>query len=216
MSRVKRYILLTFSVLFSLLSAIILQSPLKAQAASASIAWAQQTSLGSGTSADFTPQIVRDSSGNIYALSSALQSTGYRELGLVKYDPAGNVLWVQTYSEANLHDINMGLALDGAQNVYVEADSARFGANYLTLKYSPAGVLQWSEKYTDNNPESRPHPIGDTMPFAVDTAGNSYVSGFNATGSVLIKYDANGSLIWERSEGDCQTTSGCNALVDVL
>ena len=137
MKRAKQYVFISFSLL---LSAAFLQFPARVGAASVSTAWAQQASLGAGTSADFTPQIAKDSSGNIYTLSDATQPNGYRALGLIKYDATGNVLWTQTYSEPDLHDINMGLALDGAQNVYVEADSARFGANYLTLKYSPSGV----------------------------------------------------------------------------
>jgi hypothetical protein len=204
-----KYLLLG-AVSLSLATASIL-APLTVHAASASLSWAKQTSLGSGTSADSSPLMAKDANGNIYIADSTLQQSGsYHQLGLLKYDPDGNLVWSQSYVETDLHEILMGIAVDGQQNVYVETDSTRFGANYLTLKYSPAGVLLWAQKYSTNSPQNRSQPLGDIRPFAVDAYGNSYVSGQDSSGTVLVKYDTDGNLVWSHTFPDCNSQSYCS------
>ena len=85
-----------------------------------------------------------------------------------------NQEWAQTFSSA----ATFYMAMDNAGNIY----TAGSGTNsHVLLKYDPAGNLLWSQIY----------PADGTTGVAVDGNGDVIV-----TGSITVKYDANGSLLW--------------------
>ncbi len=107
--------------------------------------------------------------------------------------------WVKTYNGNFLGSYAHNVALDGAGNVYVSGlghDSITQDKDLVIIKYNPAGVFQWAQKY--NGPGNQDE-YGDYL--AVDAAGNVYAtctSLGSGTGRdfATIKYNTNGVLQW--------------------
>jgi hypothetical protein len=111
--------------------------------------------------------------------------------------------WVARYNGGFTNKTNTPLAmkLDSAGNIYV-AGSSQNASNfydYVVLKYSPNGALQWAARYSPTN--------GGTYPangFALDQNGNTYMTGgisgqdrFYVMGNgATVKFDTNGQVAW--------------------
>ncbi len=119
--------------------------------------------------------------------------------------------WVARYNGGFTNKMHTPLAmkLDAAGNIYV-AGSSQNSSNfydYVVLKYSPNGALQWSARYSPTN--------GGTYPangFALDQNGNTYLTGgiiaqgyypgfFPAMKYVIgngatVKFNTNGQVAW--------------------
>jgi hypothetical protein len=132
---------------------------------------------GPGNQEDRANAIAIDGSGNVYVTGrSALNATfPYNDdYTTVKYDASGNQLWVARYDgPANSTDEAYALALDSQNNVYVAgysfSDSS--SGDYATIKYNPAGIQLWVQRY--NGP-------GNAEDFAYGLAvngSNVYVTG---------------------------------------
>lgn len=87
-----------------------------------------------------------DSDGNIYVAGYiGSDSTFSYDYAILKYDPQGNQLWMETYNgSGNGTDIITKMILDNLNNVYVTGYSytgADRDYDYLTIKYSqPVGI----------------------------------------------------------------------------
>ena len=109
-----------------------------------------------------------------------------RDFATIKYDPAGNELWLRRFNgTASLDDAPAALALDVAGNAYVTGwSTGRDGrAEFVTLKYDPEGVERWLVFYRVGFwGEDRAKAV------AVDSEGNIFVTGqtqFFATGPII-------------------------------
>jgi gliding motility-associated-like protein len=145
---------------------------------------------------------------------------------LVKYDANGNVLWArQSVIPSTISNgIGYSVAIDKKGNVYMAgnfADTISFGAYTLTsindrfqgdaflVKYDANGNVLWVNK------GSFPSSAGYATAYSVinDQAGNVYMTGYfydtisfgkyvlvdkfnTAIDAFLVKYDANGNVIW--------------------
>ncbi len=88
---------------------------------------------------DAASGLALDSSGDAYVTGLSSNAAGsYYDYATVKYDSAGNQLWVARYNgPANNNDYAYALAVDASGNVYVTGRSSN-GNNddYATIKYS--------------------------------------------------------------------------------
>jgi hypothetical protein len=73
----------------------------------------------------------------------------------IKYSPTGDRLWVRRYNgPGNWSNYARAIALDAQGNVYVTGESlgvgisAQWSEDYATIKYSPAGVQLWEQRYS--------------------------------------------------------------------
>jgi hypothetical protein len=85
--------------------------------------------------------LVVDGSGNVVITGSTF--TNYANDCLtIKYSEAGVALWTNLFSLLpNSYDIGIGLAVDGAENIYLLAGSSADGkSQFATIKYSGGGV----------------------------------------------------------------------------
>ena len=152
--------------------------------------------------------------------STGLSSAGGDDIFVEKLDPQGVVLWARRMGGGN-NDGGYGIAADSEGNCYVTGffrGTATFGSETLTsaagndifvVKLDPDGHVLWAKRMGGSGYESG-HSI------AVDTAGNSYVTGYfqgNATfGTIPLtspglenvfvqKLDPAGTVLWAKRMG---------------
>lgn len=127
---------------------------------------------------EFRPKNVTvDLSGNILITGSKIN-----DYQTVKYDPDGNRLWADGYSDTeSISTYAYSIATDFAGNVYVTGSH--------TTKYDPSGNVLWRIK---SSPGIQAYGI------AVDGRGDVYVTG-KAGSYDTIKYDADGNTVWMRN-----------------
>jgi hypothetical protein len=161
---------------------------------------------GSGNNLDHASAITCDNAGNVYVTGWSRYGSGEEteEIATIKYNTNGTQMWVAKFNGnmGDCHNFSHGNAIvvDGAGNVYVTGESHQYPnshEDYITLKYSPSGVLLWSARYNGSGTvEDMAYSLG------LDAAGNVYVTGKscgNGAGYdiVTIKYNGgNGAQQW--------------------
>jgi hypothetical protein len=176
------------------------------------------------------PSVDTDKDGNIYCAGQFLSTTisfgtftltrtGNANCFLVKFDPAGNVLWATSSQAASVNPRH--LTVDIQSNVYVVGDfngsTATFGTytlagqnlqNVFLAKYDKNGNILWARGSLGTG-------YDNGYSVSTDGAGNSYITGFmqgpstsfgaytlTQTGNgqaFFVKYDTNGSEMWASS-----------------
>jgi len=163
--------------------------------------------------------IAVDDSGNVYmtGYSSNTHSSyaGYDYI-TIKYDSAGKTQWTARYNgPSNNLDIAVALAVDALGNVYVTGHSSTvwYYSDYVTVKYSSAGVQQWAARY-DGLAHRNDHPKA----LALDANGNIYVTGWSVNANnngdyATVKYNPTGIQQWvARYDGPLHNGEQANAL----
>ena len=115
------------------------------------------TKTYNGTGSDYARAIIIDNSGNIYVtgVSDESNQMGAKDdIVTIKYNSTGDELWVQRYNStlvANSDESAVGIAVDTNGNVYIAGYSDGLGEygyeDYITIKYSSAGVEEWVQRY---------------------------------------------------------------------
>lgn len=120
-----------------------------------------------------------------------------------KYGPTGNVIWRRSYGDGQYSAPN-ALALDPAGNVYLTGFCKVSGAqgtnelpDYLTVKWSSAGDIQWARKYDGASPGEG---FNVARAISVDGSGNVYITGQSQRdgqlGYATLKYNSAGTQLW--------------------
>ena len=132
---------------------------------------------GPSDSIDYAVALAVDGVGNIYVTGSSYGPGPFPDYDYttVKYDSAGTEQWVVRYNGSGYNDdLATAIVLDNAANVYVTGRSwgSGTGYDYATVKYDSSGVQQWVARYNGSG-------YNDDLAsaFAVDDAGNVYVTG---------------------------------------
>lgn len=195
--------------------------------------WAQS---GNGAEYDEAKAVTTDASGNVivvgYFASDAItfgnitltnNTPGFDDLFVVKYDPAGNVLWARSIG-GDFDDKAFAVATDADGNIHVAGNfystsitvgnytftNAGAVGDIVLVKYDPDGAVLWA---------TREGAAGLEIPYAiaVDDAGNFTVAGRFSSNSVtfgtttlqqagsmdvfVVKYDAAGTVLWAQGAG---------------
>jgi hypothetical protein len=122
--------------------------------------WAWAKSI-SGPSADAIYGITTDTLGNVYIIgdfgstinlgTTTLTSAGNQDIFIVKYDPAGNVIWAKSAGGTGI-DYGRGITCDKFGNIYVTGSyrlpSCTFGSTILT-NTNTVGRSLFLVKYND-------------------------------------------------------------------
>lgn len=154
---------------------------------------------GPGNNHDEAYALAIDEFGNVYVTGYSHGLSGTTDYATIKYDDAGVIQWVARYNgPASASDTSVALKLDSEGNVYIIGSCTGSNGNldYLTIKYSNAGVKQWTARYNG---------LGNADDFAialeVDDSGNVYVTGRSTGASgfydyATIKYNNAGVRQW--------------------
>lgn len=150
-----------------------------------------------------------DEFGNfIVAGRSEITDTNSTDLIILKYGSSGNLLWESRYNgPANNTETFKDMVLDDSCNIYVTCSSFEGAAlgniNWVTLKYSPNGVLLWKQSL-DWTLHKEDVPFSITL----DNQNNVFVAGYvwapplpyQNFDIAIAKYNGiTGDLIWTNS-----------------
>jgi len=162
-----------------------------------------QTTWG-GSEKDRGLAIDADSDNNIYITGFTKSFLAVEEdLLLIKCNPNGSIDW-STYLDLGNNKGDFGLGISAYKNQSIYVTGYYWDYNFMVgdyfkwflAKFSINGTLLWLETGA---------PIvggGMGEDVAVDEAGNVYISGYHALDdSFLMKFNENGTKLWERSWG---------------
>ncbi len=155
---------------------------------------------GPGNHNDGAVAVAVDSAGNVYVTGSSVGADGFPDYdyATVKYDLAGNQVWVARYNgPGNSVDFASTLMVDDKSNVYVTGES---GSGFATLKYvqtNSAGLPTIT-----NEPQSQIVVAGAAVTLTVGATGTPLLhyqwrfngtNLLNATNSTLVLTNFQGS-----------------------
>lgn len=124
-----------------------------------------------------------DSSGNVYVTGSSQTADSYTEWATIKYDSAGQELWVARHNVCpRSYAVANAIGVDGSGNLYVTGVDAD---GWGTVKYNSSGEEQWVAHYNSGAPAA----------IAINKAGDVYVTGGDSD-YVTINYDSAGQEQW--------------------
>jgi len=151
---------------------------------------------------DYGRKIKVDASGNVYVGGhSKIDDQGNSKVVILKYDAAGNLLWV--YNNDSTTDIMEDMVMDNEGNIYYTGYRwavATSEWNLLTVKVNISGDEVWSSTY-DGNGFGLGWDYG--MALTLDAEGNVYTVGYGAAVSYngydfeIVKYNNDGTQQWE-------------------
>lgn len=137
---------------------------------------------------DNATSIAVDNSGNVYVTGYSAGANITFDFATVKYDSNGIQQWVVRY-DTGAFEYAVGVGLDSAGNVYVSGDDGQ--NKFTSIKYDSNGTELWVSQY--------PTGFGQALAQAVDSAGNTYVTGASLGSSwnfTTVKFDPNGNHLW--------------------
>ena len=154
-----------------------------------------------GKDLDWVSGMAVDQGGNVYLVGTTYRNGDIytRDMLTIKLGPDGKLKWAKRYDgPAHGGDSGRGLALDRDGNVYVSgyAASSATAADFLTIKYTPAGKRLWVARL-----------VGAGIAFdcpnaiALDPKGNAFITGQatvsgTETDFATAKYSPEGKLRW--------------------
>ncbi len=159
-----------------------------------------------GSGDDFFHDLEVDEAGNVYVTGESAGPNGWAvdsDVVTAKFDGFGNLLWAQSYDGPGAgRDAGFAIALDSQGNAIVSADSLGNGtdSDVAVLKYSPAGQLQWVQRW--NGPFNGYDGSQGGRTLAIDGSDDIVVGAFAFGGptgadAVILKYAPNGTLLWQ-------------------
>ncbi len=154
---------------------------------------------GGNNGIDKPVSVSADITGNVYVTGTSRGAGGNNDILTIKYNSSGTYLWEARYNgTANGDDGATGMAVDASGNSYISgySDGSGTGKDYVTIKYSSAGVQQWASRF--DGPASS-NDYSKTV--CIDLSGNSFVTGkVSVSGSsqdiYTVKYNSSGVQQW--------------------
>jgi len=125
------------------------------------------------------------------------------DIHIVKYDPNGDLIWTQTYTNGeNVGEFCYGVATDSKNNIIVTGTVHYNWGDYITLKYDSNGNLLWKREY-DGDWEDYAQDV------TVDNSDNIIVTGYSDSDInwdwCTIKYNSDGETLWIRQYDVAET-----------
>ncbi len=118
--------------------------------------------------------------------------------------------WLMEFADGSNDCIGRGIAVDTSGNVYSVGDDQ--GTNTMIVaKFNSSGIIQWQRGITIGGSGNNSYGI------AVDQSSNVYIVGsvpITFAESIVVKFDTNGNLLWQRSLGGASNDNGLSISLD--
>jgi uncharacterized delta-60 repeat protein len=159
------------------------------------ILWVR-TLNGPGNYRDFARDIAVDANGNVYVTGDNYVAPLTHDFTTVGYNADGDLLWQVLYNgPGDVNDYIRALTIDSSGYVYVtgRTQSAMYNTDAITIKYSPAGITEWTCLTSG--------PSEDALDIEVDVNRNVYITGWISSppggwNFLTVKYSAEGVQQW--------------------
>jgi len=157
---------------------------------------------GIADSTDAANDVVLDNAGNVYVTGRSINNNGDFDYLTIRYNSDGSRSWLARYNGlSNGYDRAMDVTVDNQGSIYVTGRSwsNNSGDDWLTIKYSDVGSLQWVKRYTPYF-----NPIGPDIAYRVWADANYvYVTGYIYRGELScldnttnVYNKSTGNLLW--------------------
>ncbi len=146
--------------------------------------------------------ITVDGSGNIYQAGYVSFSLTLKHICVVKYNPAGVMVWAKTpFPAGSLEDKAYAITVDDLDNVYVTGYSldSSGNANIVLIKLTTDGNTVWTKTYNGSgNGEDKAYAI------KIDESDNVYIGGSTTVNNhgldyIVLKYNSAGTMLWSKT-----------------
>jgi hypothetical protein len=178
-----------------------------------------------GTRNDEAYSVVQTSDGG-YALAgrTASFSVGASDFWLVKTDASGNMMWNKTYGGTGYDSVSS--VVQTSDGYALAGQTGSFGAGFADfwlVKTDASGNMMWNKTYGGTADDLAPSMI-QTADGGYALAGTTASFGSGYTDAWLVKTDASGNMMWNKTYGETggdgaysivQTTDGGYALAGV-
>ena len=151
--------------------------------------------------------LTTDRGGSLYVTGVSQTAQHDADILTLKFAPDGSETWRHRFNGLNNDcDRPSALTVDAEGNVYVAGESyngdreqGKTQWDTTLLKYAPDGTQLWLRHFNE-----RPNNDDHALRVATDAAGFVYVGGWSEDARkhrhfLLLKYDADGELLWTRS-----------------
>ena len=163
-----------------------------------------------GADVDGIGSVVQTNDGG-YALggSTCSMGAGYYDFWLIKTNASGNAQWQKTYGGANA-DVAQTVVQtsDGGYALCGSTNSFGVGTDFWLVKTDAAGSMQWNETFSRTDGDDYGRSMIQTSDEGFAMAGETDHWG-NAD-FWLIKTNAVGSLLWDKTYGGAQWDGACS------
>lgn len=158
--------------------------------------------------------ITVDKAENIFIAATTHDADSSKKIMLVRLDSSGTETWRRVFQAENGKDaMAVAIAVDPAGNAAITGTVRNDEGNtdIITLKYSPEGIMLWSNIYA-----GKAKLFDAPAAIATDKKGNVLVSGYETVSEVnpdllLLRYSASGELSFVKN----YSSSAMDVAVDV-
>ncbi len=160
--------------------------------------------------------VATDSLGNVYVTGTTYSfGAGQSDAFILKFDSAGNLIWQRTWGGSS-SEAGYGISVDSSDSIYVTGYTASAGAggiDLFLLKLDSSGNMVWQHTWGGLASDS-----GSAI--AINGSRDVYVAGYtNSFGAgkddaLLLKFDSNGNLLWQKTWGGISTDQASGIALD--
>jgi len=171
---------------------------------------------GLGNWVDEPAEVVISPEGDVYVTGyCSVAGSDNTDIVTMKYNVSGQLQWLHYYNgPMNYADAGTGICLDPFGNIYVCGHCWVSGqwSNYIVIKYSPAGQMEWFRTY-----DGPAHGM-DRAKDVIADSNFVYVTGYSpgeGTGEdyATVKYTSEGDTVWiRRWDGSFHVNDQANAI----
>ncbi|MHA1252851.1 MAG: hypothetical protein ACTSRP_22885 [Candidatus Helarchaeota archaeon] len=149
--------------------------------------------------------VIVDANNDIYfsGRTNSIGAGGY-DAFLFKYDQSGKQLWNRTWGGSdNEFNEKVSIEVDSFNNIYLTGETKSFGessGDAFIVKYNTSGYQQWNATWGGL-------ALDTYEDIVIDKNDNIYITGFTysfgagLSDVLLVKYDINGHLLWNKTWG---------------